>query len=71
MAILSELCHFFKTNQENSIELWECLVVSNGGFIMTSTKIPNYSIQLPLSHTRPLGIIARKLTVTTSLTSGR
>ena len=24
MAILSELHHFFKTNQENSIEFWEC-----------------------------------------------
>ena len=24
MAILSELCHFFKTNQENTIKFWEC-----------------------------------------------
>jgi len=47
------------------------LVVSNGGFIMISTKIPNHSIQLPLSHAKSLGIIVRKLTVTTSLTSGR
>jgi len=47
------------------------LIVSNGGFTMTSTKIPNYSIRLPLSHARSLGIIARKLTVMTSLTSGR
>jgi len=24
LAILSELCHFFNVNQENSIEFWEC-----------------------------------------------
>jgi len=47
------------------------LVVSNGGFIIMSTKIPNHSIQLSLSCARYLGIIARKLTVTTSLTSRR
>ena len=47
------------------------LVVLNGGFIMMSTKIPNHSIQLPLSCARSFEIIARKLTVMTSLTSGR
>jgi len=47
------------------------LVISNGGFIMMLTKIPNHSIRLPLSYARSLGIIARKLTVITSLTSGR
>ena len=47
------------------------LVISNGGFIMTLTKISNHSIQLSLFCARSLGIITRKLTVMTLLTSGR
>jgi len=46
-------------------------VALNGGFIRTSTKIPNYSTQLPHILAKYPGIIVRKLTVIISLTSGR